>query len=80
MQVQQYRSRVSGPLLDRIDIQVEVCAVPDRDLAAESPGESSTALRARVASPSSTLTGSWPASTKTRLSRHEVREWFAATT
>ena len=48
MQVQQYRSRVSGPLLDRIDIQVEVCAVPYRDLSAQAPGESSAALRARV--------------------------------
>ena len=33
-QVQRYRSRVSGPLLDRIDIQVEVSAVPYRELAA----------------------------------------------
>ena len=48
MQVQHYRSRVSGPLLDRIDIQVEVRAVPYRDLAAQEPGESSAALRARV--------------------------------
>jgi magnesium chelatase family protein len=48
MQIQSYRSRVSGPLLDRIDIQVEVRAVPYRDLAAHAPAESSAALRARV--------------------------------
>ena len=47
-QVQRYRSRVSGPLLDRIDIQVEVRAVPYRALADQAPGESSAALRARV--------------------------------
>jgi magnesium chelatase family protein len=47
-QVQRYRSRVSGPLLDRIDIQVDVRAVPYRELASRTPGESSAALRARV--------------------------------
>jgi magnesium chelatase family protein len=46
MQIQSYRSRVSGPLLDRIDIQVEVRAVPYRDLAAHATAESSAALRA----------------------------------
>jgi len=47
-QVQQYRSRVSGPLLDRIDIQVEVRAVPYRALADQASGESSATLRGRV--------------------------------
>jgi len=47
-QVQHYRSRISGPLLDRIDIQVEVRAVPYRDLAQQRDGEDSAALRARV--------------------------------
>ena len=37
-QIQRYRSRVSGPLLDRIDIQVEVRAVPYRELAAAGAG------------------------------------------
>ena len=46
--MQRYRSRVSGPLLDRIDIQVEVSAVPYRELAAQAPGESSAVVRARV--------------------------------
>jgi magnesium chelatase family protein len=48
MQIQSYRSRVSGPLLDRIDIQVEVRAVPYRDLAAHAPAESSADVLARV--------------------------------
>jgi magnesium chelatase family protein len=47
-QVQRYRSRVSGPLLDRIDIQVEVPAVSYRDLAEPDAGEPSAAVLARV--------------------------------
>jgi magnesium chelatase family protein len=47
-QVQRYRSRVSGPLLDRIDIQVEVRPVSFRDLSARRPEEPSDAIRARV--------------------------------
>jgi magnesium chelatase family protein len=46
--IHRYRSRVSGPLLDRIDIQVEVPAVPYRDLMHTSPGESSATIRERV--------------------------------
>jgi len=46
--IQQYRSRISGPLLDRIDLQVQVAAVPFRELAADSGGEGSEALRERV--------------------------------
>ncbi len=48
LQVQRYRSRVSGPLLDRIDIQTEVRAVAYRELAAAGHGESSAVVRARV--------------------------------
>jgi magnesium chelatase family protein len=47
-QVARYRRRISGPLLDRIDIQVEVPAVPAHDLAARSAGESSAQMRKRV--------------------------------
>ena len=43
-----YRARLSGPLLDRIDLHVEVPALAYRDLAAGPPGEASTAVRARV--------------------------------
>jgi magnesium chelatase family protein len=47
-QVQRYRQRISGPLLDRIDIHLEVAAVPYQELAATQPAESSSAIRARV--------------------------------
>lgn len=47
-QVTKYRSRLSGPLLDRIDLVVEVQPVPVRDLTAAPQGEPSAAVRARV--------------------------------
>ncbi|HHM23666.1 MAG TPA: ATP-binding protein, partial [Bacteroidetes bacterium] len=46
--IQRYRARISGPLLDRIDIHVEVPAVSYKDLASREPGESSAAIRQRV--------------------------------
>jgi magnesium chelatase family protein len=49
LQVQRYRQRVSGPLLDRIDLHIEVPAVEYRDVASERPEESSMSIRARVA-------------------------------
>jgi magnesium chelatase family protein len=48
VQVQRYRSRLSGPLLDRIDMHLEVPAVPVRDLIGQPAGESSETIRARV--------------------------------
>jgi magnesium chelatase family protein len=48
MAVERYLSRLSGPLLDRIDIHLEVPAVAYRDLTAKEPAETSTGIRARV--------------------------------
>jgi len=47
-QVLRYRSKISGPLLDRIDIQIEVPAVPLEDLSRARTGELSSAIRERV--------------------------------
>ena len=47
--VQRYRSRLSGPLLDRIDLQVTVPAVPWRELSADRRGEASDVVAKRVA-------------------------------
>jgi len=47
-QIQRYRSRVSGPLLDRIDIHIEVPAVRYQDLTQWQEGESSLRIRKRV--------------------------------
>ena len=47
-QVRKYMGRISGPLLDRIDLQIEVTPVPVKDLAAAPEGEPSANIRARV--------------------------------
>ena len=47
-QVARYRSRISGPLLDRIDIQIEVPALPEQDLTRAAQGEPSAIIRGRV--------------------------------
>jgi Mg chelatase-like protein len=48
--VQKYMNRVSGPLLDRIDIQVEVVPVPFEKISEQRLSESSAAIRERVVS------------------------------
>lgn len=47
-QIQRYQSRLSGPLLDRIDLQVEVPALPATQLTDQTPGESSASVMERV--------------------------------
>jgi magnesium chelatase family protein len=48
-QIRRYLSKISGPLLDRVDIHLDVPAVPYKDLAGRSAGESSSVIAARVA-------------------------------
>jgi magnesium chelatase family protein len=48
-QVARYRGKISGPLVDRIDMHLEVPAVPQEDLLRQGAGESSDAVRGRVA-------------------------------
>ena len=47
-QIQKYRNRISGPLLDRIDIHIEVPAVPYKELSSDYQGESSDSIRQRI--------------------------------
>ena len=47
-EIARYRSRISGPLLDRLDLTVEVPAVPPEILGDNACGEASAAVRARV--------------------------------
>ncbi len=47
-QVARYRGRLSGPLLDRIDLHIEVPALPEAELTAVAAGEASASVRARV--------------------------------
>jgi magnesium chelatase family protein len=46
--IQKYMARISGPLLDRIDIHVEVPALSYEELSAKAPGEDSESMRDRV--------------------------------
>jgi magnesium chelatase family protein len=48
VQVQKYLNRISGPLMDRIDIQVEIVPVPFEDISSTRPAESSESIRNRV--------------------------------
>lgn len=47
-EIQNYLSRISGPLLDRIDLHVEVPAVKFREIAGDRTGETSAQIRERV--------------------------------
>ena len=46
--IQKYMARISGPLLDRIDLHIEVPAIPFEELASKQDGESSAEVRKRV--------------------------------
>jgi magnesium chelatase family protein len=77
-EVHRYRGRLSGPLLDRIDLQIEVPPVPYRDLARTDSGESSAAVAKRVAAArerqAQRLAGSGRR-TNSELLPREVRRW-----
>lgn len=47
-QIQRYLNKISGPLMDRIDIQCEIAAIPFRELSKAAPGEPSEKIRERV--------------------------------
>jgi len=49
-QIQRYRSKISGPLMDRIDIHMDVPAVPFKDLSSTQPSESSAQILTRIKS------------------------------
>jgi magnesium chelatase family protein len=48
VQIERYMGRISGPLLDRIDLHIEVPAVPFQELSAQADGTSSAAMREQV--------------------------------
>ncbi len=47
-QIQRYMSKISGPLMDRIDLQIEVMPVPFKDISSQPEGEPSANIRERV--------------------------------
>ena len=50
LRIQKYMAKISGPLLDRIDLHIEVPAVMYKELASKEAGEYSTSIRERVIS------------------------------
>ncbi len=55
--IRRYRSRISGPLLDRIDLHVEVPRLPPQALRSGNLGEDSACVRARVVAPTTDVRG-----------------------
>jgi len=79
-QVQNYRQRISGPLLDRIDLHVEVPAVAFDDLNKNQPGEPSEAIAARVEQARGIQRARFPKSPTTcnaRMSSKQIRAFCA---
>ena len=78
--VQRYRARLSGPLLDRIDLHLEVPAVPYRVLTRDGGGESSREVRGRVLAARERQTRrlrEHRAGTNADLTPTQVRRWCA---
>ncbi|MBW1989122.1 MAG: YifB family Mg chelatase-like AAA ATPase [Deltaproteobacteria bacterium] len=76
--IRRYRSRVSGPLMDRLDIHVEVPAVAYKDLSAAADGESSAAIRERVTLARKTQAqrfSAQPFTTNARMANRHVKKF-----
>jgi len=73
-QVSRYRGRISGPLMDRIDIHLEVAAVPQEDLLRQQAGEASSLVRARVADAHALQIGR-QGKCNSRLGTREIERW-----
>jgi len=67
VQIERYRERISGPLLDRIDLHIEVPAVPYEEMRQREPGESSAAIRERVIAAREVQRKRFGATSKTRV-------------
>ncbi len=76
-QIERYMAKISGPLLDRIDLHIEVPAVPFKELSAKSGGTSSTQMREQVLS-ARTIVQNRFLNSSTRCNAHmstrEIRE------
>ena len=76
--VSQYRSRISGPLLDRIDLIVEVPALSFQELSRITPAEPSSAIRARVSAARALQRGRYQDDTtwvNAAMSAPQMRKW-----
>ena len=79
VQVRKYRGRISGPLLDRIDLQIEAPALSLEELRDAAPGEPSAAIRARVEAARATQRRRFPEGTgcNALLGGRELRAYCA---
>ncbi|HEV2096322.1 MAG TPA: YifB family Mg chelatase-like AAA ATPase [Chthoniobacterales bacterium] len=78
VQVQRYRQRISGPLLDRIDLHLEVPSVEYRDISSDRPEENSAAIRDRVMAARATQQARFDRDRKTtcnaRMSSRQIKQ------
>lgn len=70
--IERYRARLSGPLLDRLDLQVEVTPVDRSHLTALYPGEATATVAARVAAARDLARGRWGARVQNRDATSEA--------
>lgn len=77
MQIERYIGRISGPLLDRIDIHIEVPNVPFRELSDSAPGTDSATMREQVKAAREIQTGRFtnePAMVNGKMSPKQIRQ------
>jgi magnesium chelatase family protein len=78
-QIERYRNRISGPLLDRIDIHVEAPAVAFKELSGTGHGEPSASMRSRVEQARAVQEGRFAGSKKTaanaRMSHSQIKKF-----
>jgi magnesium chelatase family protein len=75
-EITQHQSRLSGPLTDRIDMQVRLSAVPVRELGKHEGGESSASVRARVESARARQRTRYRSLTRVRCNAHVAGRWL----
>jgi magnesium chelatase family protein len=76
-QIQRYRARISGPLLDRIDLHVEAPALSLTELRSEKPGEDSAAIRGRIQAARTRQQGRFhgtPITSNARMTHAQIRK------
>ena len=76
-QIERYMAKISGPLLDRIDLHIEVPAVPFKELSASQPGTSSASMREQVLSARAIQAARFkdsPTRANAQMSSREIRQ------
>ncbi len=78
LQIQRYRSKISGPLMDRIDIHIEVTAVAYKELVGDNKGASSAEMLAKVITARDIQNERFkgtPIHTNARMTTRQIREF-----